>query len=93
MPSDACIDVDYADGALVFDPGKTVVFDELGRHGDHVEWGGMLPVDETGSYRKMYNSNVQGTLCESESNETKTKAKHWLRIIISLCASLRTRNR
>ena len=76
------------DGALVFDSGKTVVFNELGRHGDHVEWGGMLSVDETGSYRKMYNSSVQGTLCESESNKAKIKAKHWLRIIVSLCASL-----
>ena len=57
------------DGALVCDSGKTVVFDELDRHGDHDEWGGVLPVDETGSYRKMYNSSVQGTLCESETTD------------------------
>ena len=75
-------------------PGQHIVLEVLGctacenEKEDHVEWGGMLSVDETGSYRKMYNSSVQGTLCESESNKAKIKAKHWLRIIVSLCASL-----
>ena len=64
------------------------MFDELGRHGDHDEWGGMLYVDKTGSYRKDVQLRVQGTLCESESNKANIKAKHWLRIIVSLCASL-----
>ena len=39
---------------------------ELGRHGDHVEWGGMLPVNETGSHCKMYNSSAQ-ELCAKAS--------------------------
>ena len=58
-------------------PGDSIwqnnVFDEPGRHEDHVEWDGMMSVDKSGNYRKMHNSSVQGTLCKASPTRPRLR--------------------